>query len=107
MPAAREDEASFRGRVVEHRLGCPGRVPVDTARDEYDEHALASGDGSLDHLAVVGRARNHGDALRERIELRHARGPADADHLVATIQRLLDHVLPQLPGGSNDAHFHG
>jgi len=31
--------------------------------------------------------------------------PAYPDNLVAPIQRVLHHVLPELPGGSDDADF--
>ena len=38
--------------------------------------------------------------------LLHAWLPAYADHLVAPIERVLDHVLAELPGGSDDANLH-
>ena len=31
---------------------------------------------------------------------------AHAHHLVAPVQRVLDHVPPELPGGADDAHLH-
>src|SRR5918994_790252 len=37
---------------------------------------------------------------------RHALLSAHANHLVAPIQRVLDHVLPELPGGTDDADPH-
>jgi hypothetical protein len=39
----------------------------------------------------------------ERIELSDALLAAHADHFVAAIERVLDHVLPELAGGSDDA----
>jgi hypothetical protein len=106
VPPTREHEARPRGRVVEHRLGRSRRVPVHASRDEHDEHPVAPRDRALDHLTVVCRSRNDGDAPLERIELSHAFLPAHADHLVATIQRVLHHVPPELPGGPDDADPH-
>ena len=79
---------------------------MNPAGHEHDEHPFAPRDRLLDHLTVVGRAGNDRDAPLERVELLHAALPADADHLVVTIQRLLDHVLPELPGGPDDANPH-
>jgi hypothetical protein len=79
---------------------------VDASRDQHDEHPVAPRDRALDDLAVVRRSRNHGDAPLERVELPHALLPAHADHLVAPIQRVLDHVLPELPRGPDDADPH-
>ena len=76
---------------------------MDAPRDEHDEHPVAPRDRALDDLAVVRRSRNDGDAPLERIELPHALLAAHADHLVAAIQRVLHHVLPELPGGPDDA----
>jgi len=59
----------------------------------------------LDDLGVVRLSRNNGDASFERVELPDALLPAHADDLVAPIERVLDHVLPELPGGSDDADF--
>jgi hypothetical protein len=92
--------------VVEHRLGRSRRVPVDASRDEHDEHPVAPRDRTLDDLAVVSRSRNDGDARLERVELPHALLAARADHLVTPIQRVLDHVLPELPRGPDDADPH-
>ena len=41
-------------RMVEHGLGCPGRVLLNSPRHQYGEHSVTPGDGLLDHLAVVG-----------------------------------------------------
>jgi hypothetical protein len=79
---------------------------VDSSRDQYDEHAVAPGDRALDHLAVVRRSRNDGDASLERVELPHAFLPAHTDHLVAPVQRVPHHVTPELPGGPDDADPH-
>ena len=106
VPPAREDEARTRRRVVEYRLGRAGRVPVDAARDEDHEHSVAARDRFLDDLGVVRRSRNDSDAPLELVELPHALLPAHADHLVAAIKRVLHHVLPELPRGSDDADSH-
>src|SRR5882672_11656591 len=61
-------------------------------------HPVAPCDRALDNLAVVRCSGNDGDAPLERVELFHAALPARANHLVAAIQRVLHHVLPELPG---------
>jgi hypothetical protein len=76
---------------------------VDAHRGKYDENAVATGDGALDDLAVVGRPRYDRDALLEGIELFHAGVAAHADDLVAAIQGVLHHVLPELSGSPYDA----
>jgi hypothetical protein len=106
VPPAREHETRPRRRVVEHRLCRTRRVPVDASRDEHDEHPVAPRHRALDDLAVVRRSRNDGDAPPERVELLHALLAAHADHLVATIKRVLHHVPPELPRGSDDADLH-
>ena len=46
------------------------------------------------------------DASFERVEFSYAALAAHADHLIAAIQRVLDHVLPELPRRPDDADFH-
>src|SRR5579859_3438018 len=106
MPPAGEDQARARICVVEHRLGGPRRVAVDTAWDQYREHPVAPRDRTLDHLAVVGRAWDDGDASLERVELFDALCAAHANNVVAAVQRMLDHVLTELAGSPNDTHLH-
>ncbi len=106
VPSAREHETRSRTRMVEHRLGRSRRVLMDPPGDEHREHPVAPSDRALDDLAVVCRSRNDCDASLERVELPHAALPADADHLVAPIQRVLHHVLPELPGGPDDTDLH-
>jgi hypothetical protein len=103
VPAARENESCPRRRVVEHRLGRSRRVPLDPPRNEHDEHTFAPCHCALDHLSVVRRSRNDGDAALEPVELPHALLSADAYHLVAPIERVLHHVPPELPRGSDGA----
>jgi hypothetical protein len=79
---------------------------VHPSRDENDEHPVALRDCALDDLEVVRRSRNDGDAPLERVELPHAFLPAHADHFVATVERVLHHVAPELPGGPDDANPH-
>jgi hypothetical protein len=76
---------------------------VYAPRDEHDEHSVAARGRALDDLAVVRRPRNDGDASLELGELADAFLPAHADHFVAPIQRVLDHVLPELPGRTDRA----
>ena len=47
----------------------------------------------------------YGDALLERVELACAAFSTHANHLVAPIQRVLHHVLPELPGSPHDTNF--
>src|SRR5947207_3304984 len=75
-------------------------------RGQDGQHSVAFRNGALDDLAVVGGAGNDGDAPLERIQLRHALLPADGDDLVAAIERVLHHVVPQLSGGADDADSH-
>ena len=70
---------------------------MDAARDEHDEYAVAAGDGALDDLAVIRRAGHDGDPPVELGELADALLAAHGDHLVAAVERVLDHVLPSLP----------
>ena len=106
VPPAGEDEPRSWRRVVEHGLGGAGRVSVDAPGDEHDERRVAPGDSPLDHLRIVGGARNDGDATLEHVELPHALLPAHADHLVAPVERVLHHVPPQLPRRADDADLH-
>lgn len=46
------------------------------------------------------------DPVLELVQLRHTALPTHADDLVASIQRMLHHVLPEFPRGSDDANFH-
>src|SRR4051794_9844658 len=78
---------------------------MDAHRRKHDENAIATGDGTLDDLAVVGCSRYNRDAVLEGIELFHAGVAAHADDLVAAIQSVLHHVLPELSGSPNDAHL--
>ena len=70
---------------------------MDASWDEHDEHPVAPRHRTLDDPAVVGGSRQDGDAPLERVELRDALLPTDANHLVASIERVLHHVLPELP----------
>src|SRR5689334_25202041 len=78
-------------------------MPVHAPRHQYGEHPIAPVDRAPDDLAVVRRSRNDADALLEGVELADALSPAYPDNLVAPIQRVLHHVLPELPGGSDNA----
>ena len=79
---------------------------MDAHRGQHDEHPVAPRYGALDDLAVVRRSGNDSDAPLEGIELFHAALAAHANHLVAAIERVLHHVLAELPGGPDDANLH-
>ena len=79
---------------------------MDAPRDEDDEHAVAAGDRPLDDLVVIGRAGHDADPILELGELPDALLAAHGDHLVAAIERVLDHVAPELPRRADDADPH-
>ena len=79
---------------------------MDPARNEHDEHAAAACDRLLDDVAVVGRAGHDVDPSLELRELADALLAAYGDHLVAMVQRMLDHVLAELAGAADDADLH-
>src|SRR3990170_9162859 len=106
VPPAREDEARPRGRIVKNGLRRSRGVLVNPPRDQHGEYPVASCDGLQDNLAVVRHPRNDCDAPLERVELPHAFLSANADHFVASIKRMLHHVLAELPRGSDDAYLH-
>ena len=89
--------------MVEHRLRRSRGVVLAPNRDQHSEDAVAAAHGALDDVAVVGRPGDNGDPLLERAELVYAAGAAHADHLVAAVQGMLHHVLPELPGKPDDA----
>jgi hypothetical protein len=91
--------------MVEHRLGRSGRVPVDTARDQHGQHAIAPVDGVLDDAGIVGGSREESETPCERVEFGHACRSAYADDLITPIQRMLHQVLPELAGGPDDANL--
>src|SRR4051794_3281060 len=106
VPPAPEHLPRPRLRVVEDRLGRSRRVTVYPPRDEHHEYAVAARDRPLYDLAVVGCAGQDVDPALELGELADAFVAAHSDHLVPPIQRVLDHVLPELPGRANDADPH-
>jgi hypothetical protein len=106
VPPGREHQPCPRLRVVEDRLGRSRRVTVYPPRDEHDEHPVAARDRPLYDLAVVGCAGHDVDPALELGELADALRAAHADHLVTPLERVPDHVLPELPGGADDADPH-
>jgi hypothetical protein len=79
---------------------------VDPARDEHDEHPVAPRDGAPDDVGVVRGSGDDRDTPLELVELPNALLPAHADNLVSPIERVLHHVLPELPGSADDADPH-
>jgi len=67
---------------------------VNPPRDQHGQHPAAPLDRPLDDLAVVRGPRKDGDAPLERIELAYTLRPADADHLVAPVERVLHPASP-------------
>src|SRR3954452_5745251 len=106
VPAAREHEPRPRLRVVEDRLGRSRRVTVYPPRDEHDEYPVAARDRPPYDLAVVGCTGHYVDPAIELGELADALVAAHGNHLVPPIQRVLDHVPPELPGRADDADPH-
>ena len=79
---------------------------MNPPRDQHGEHPVTLCNRPLYDLAVVRLSGDDNDAVPERVELPHAALPAHANHLVAAIQRVLHHVLPELPRRPDDAHLH-
>ena len=79
---------------------------MDTYGGHHGEDPVAPRHRFPDDLAVVRRPRYDGHAPLERIEFCDALLTAHPDHLVAPVQRVLHHVLSELPGGSHDADLH-
>ena len=80
---------------------------MDSPWDQLDENSVASGDRSLDDMGIVRRTQENLDTPLELVVLRNAALPAYANHLVATVKRMLHHVLAQLPGSTHNADLHG
>jgi len=59
----------------------------------------------LDDGTIIRRSWNDGDAIAVRRQLTDALFSANTDHLIISIQRMLDHVLSQLTGCTDYAHF--
>jgi len=78
---------------------------MDAARDEHREHPVTLRDRTLDDVTVVRRSWNDRDASLEPLKFLDALLAAHADHLVASIERVLHHVLPELPRGADDANL--
>src|SRR5437868_9568408 len=78
---------------------------MDAARDEHREYTVTLRDRTLDDVTVVRRSWNDRDASLEPLEFLDALVAAHADHLVASIERVLHHVLPELPRGADDANL--
>ena len=79
---------------------------MHAAWDEHDEHPVAARDRPLDDVAIVGGAGHDIDPALELGELADALLTAHDDHLVPAVERVLDHVLPELAGPTDDAGPH-
>lgn len=82
------------GRKILHAEGDRLQSLISTARGETWKKHL--------ELAIVHRSRDDGDAYLELFELINALFPADARYFVSSIQRVLYHILTELPGCPND-----
>ena len=98
--------ALARTCVVKHRLGRSRRVVVNSPRDQRGEHPVTPCDRLPDNLAVVRSTGNDGDSPFERVQFTDAALPADANHLVAPVKRVLQHVDAELTRGADNANFH-
>ena len=106
MPAAGKDEPRARTCVVEYRLRRSSRVMLDPPRNQHREHPVTPRDGFPDRFAIIRRAGNDRHALFEPVKLACAALTANANDLVAPVKRVLHHVLSELAGCPDDAHFH-
>ncbi len=106
VPTAGKDETRAWRCKVEYRLSGPRRVMLIAPGNQHGENSVTPGDGFSDHFAVVRRARDDGDVSFERVKFAHASFSTNADHFIAPIQRVLDHVPAKFSRGSNDADFH-
>ncbi len=79
---------------------------MDPSWDQYGEDGVTARGCALDNLAVVRSSRDDRDTPREALELIHTYRAAYGDNLIASVQRVLHHVPPELPGRPDDAHPH-
>jgi hypothetical protein len=103
VPAARKHKSRVRTRAVEYSLGRACRIVLDPPRYEHGEHAVAAPHRRSDDVAVIGGAGHDGNPIFERVELGNAVLPTHADHLVAAVESVLNHVTPELSGRPDDA----
>ncbi len=96
------NEMSLQPSVFHHT----GRVLLNSPGCQDRQHAVTACNSAPDDFAIVRGTGNDTDAVLVSVELLHALGPAHADDLVSTVQRVLHHVLTELSGRSYDAHFH-
>ncbi len=97
-------EARPRLCVVEYRLGCSRSVVVSSPGYQHGEYSVATCNRLLDDLGVVRCSGNDSNVLPERVELAYAAFSTHANYLVAPIQRVLHHILPELPGSPHDTN---
>src|SRR5205823_6794514 len=69
VPSAREHKPSTWRRMVKYGLGRTGGVPMDSARNEHNQHPVARCDCALDDLRIVCCSRNHADPSLKSVEL--------------------------------------
>src|SRR5947209_9808841 len=79
---------------------------MDSPRDQHCEHRVAPCHRALDDVSVISCSGNDSDAAGEPVELFRTLLTAHANYLVASIQRVLHHVLPELSRCSDDANLH-
>jgi hypothetical protein len=79
---------------------------MNASRDQHGEHRVTPGDRTLDDVTIIRGSRNNGDSPLELVELCHALLAAHANHLVVSIQRVLDHVLSEFSRRPDDANLH-
>ena len=92
--------------VLPHGKRLPRRRVTRIGAKEKAAGLTRANRRALNRLAVIGCTWNESDALLERIELSDALLATDADDLVTAVEGQLHHVLPELPGGSDDADPH-
>jgi hypothetical protein len=77
---------------------------VHSSRNQHNEDSAAPRNGPLDDFGVVRRPWNDRHAPVERVEFGNALLSAYADDLVASIERVLHQVLPELSRSADDAY---
>ena len=106
MPAAGENETCPGFSIIQHRLGRAGSVLLHAPGHQHGQYAVTTCHRLFNHVAIIGRTGNHGDALLEFIQLGYTLLTADADHFIAPVERMAHHVFAELAGCADDTNFH-
>lgn len=105
VPTTGKNESRTGLGVIEDSLRRSGSITADSPWNEDGQHAVTTFDRSFNDLPVIRGARNDGNLVFESVELFHASFPADADDIITPIERMLNHVLAEFSGCSDNADF--